>query len=51
MLERVTPPKIFLKQLDLPTDWTYTFSGMQMPLIAEIPPLSEIPLDEHLSEF
>lgn len=31
-LERVTPPKIFLEQLGLPTDWTYMFSGMQMPL-------------------
>ncbi len=100
-LERVTPPKIFLEQLGLPTDWTYMFSGMQMPLsifivhvgfsiifgvaycmiaekwhritmwqgavfgffvylfahviimplIAEVPPLSEIPFDEHLSEI
>lgn len=26
--ERVTPPKIFLEQLGLPTDWFYIFSGM-----------------------
>lgn len=30
--ERVTPPKIFLEQLGLPTDWFYIFSGMEMPL-------------------
>lgn len=30
--ERVTPPKIFLEQLGLPTDWFYMFSGMEMPL-------------------
>lgn len=99
--ERVTPPKIFLEQLGLPTDWSYVFSGMDMPLsifivhtlfsvvfgvmycvIAEywprikmwqgavfgffvylfahvivmpllhhVPPLVEIPFDEHLSEI
>ena len=99
--ERTTPPKIFLEQLNLPTDWTYVFSGMDMPLsifivhvgfsvvfgvmycviaeiwprikmwqgavfgffvylfahvllmpaIAQVPPLSDIPLDEHLSEI
>lgn len=30
--QRVTPPKILLEQLGLPTDWSYTFSGMSMPL-------------------
>ncbi|MBZ7987112.1 YagU family protein [Campylobacter canadensis] len=100
-LERTTPPKIFLEQLNLPTDWVYTFSGVElplsifivhisfaivfavfycllaeryakvtmcygavfgivvdilahvivMPLIKEVPPLAQIPFDEHLSEF
>lgn len=99
--ERVTPPKIFLEQLGLPTDWTYVFSGMDMPLsifivhvlfsvvfglmyciiaeywpkitmwqgavfgifvylfahvivmplIGQVMPLSQIPFDEHVSEF
>lgn len=100
-LERTTPPKIFLEQLGLPTDLTYVFSGVElplsifivhigfsvvfaiaycmiaeyyprikmwqgavfgffvylfahvivMPLIAEVPSLSQIPLDEHVSEL
>lgn len=98
---RVTPPKIFLEQLGLPTDWSYVFSGMDlplsifivhvgfsvvfaifycvvaefwprikmwqgtlfgiavylgahvifMPLIGEVPPISQIPFHENLSEF
>lgn len=31
-LERTTPPKIFLEQLGLPTDWFYIFSGIELPL-------------------
>jgi len=99
--ERVTPPKIFLEQLGLPTDWSFVFSGVTqplsifivhvlfsvvfgvmycviaekwprikmwqgavfgiavyllahvivMPLVAQVPPLSQIPADEHISEF
>lgn len=101
VLERVTPPQVFLEQLGLSHDWTYTFSGMElplsifivhvlfsvvfgiiycvgseffpiirmwygavfaiasnvlahvivMPLIGLVPPLSEIPFDENLSEM
>ncbi|MBP2630660.1 MAG: putative rane protein domain [Firmicutes bacterium] len=100
-LSRVTPPKVFLDMLGLPSDWTYTFSGViqplsvfivhvgfslvfaltycviaeywprikmwqgtvfgffcyvgahviVMPLIGLVPPLSELPFDEHLSEL
>ncbi|MDO5608839.1 MAG: DUF1440 domain-containing protein [Capnocytophaga sp.] len=99
--ERVTPPQLMLEMLGLPYDWTYTFSGVElplsifivhmlfsvvfgviycvsveyfpvvkimygmvfgivvnvlahvivMPLMGLVPPLSEIPLDEHLSEW
>ena len=101
VLQRVTPPQVFLEQLGLPHDWTYTFSGVElplsifivhilfsvvfgifycvgslylnmirmwygavfavvsnvlahvvvMPLIGLVPPLSEIPFDENLSEI
>ncbi|MDO4881408.1 MAG: DUF1440 domain-containing protein [Capnocytophaga sp.] len=101
VLERVTPPQVFLEQLGLPYDWTYTFSGIElplsifivhilfsvvfgiiycvaseyfpivrmwygavfaiisnvlahiivMPLIGLVPPLTEIPFDENLSEM
>ena len=79
VLQRVTPPQVFLEQLGLPHDWTYTFSGVElplsifivhilfsvvfavvsnvlahvvvMPLIGLVPPLSEIPFDENLSEM
>lgn len=30
--ERVTPPKVFLDMLGLPSDWSYVFSGMDLPL-------------------
>ena len=101
MMERITPPKIFLDQLGIPSDWTYHFSGIDlplsifivhigfsvffavlysvlaekftfikmgqgmvcgffiflfahiivMPLIGHLPPLSQIPFDENLSEL
>lgn len=31
-LSRVTPPKVFLDMLGLPSDWTYVFSGVSQPL-------------------
>lgn len=31
-MERVTPPKVFLDQLGLPDNWTYFFSGVDLPL-------------------
>lgn len=31
-MERVTPPKVFLDMLGLPSDWSYTFSGVVQPL-------------------
>lgn len=31
-MQRVTPPQVFLDQLGLPHDWTYSFSGMDLPL-------------------
>lgn len=99
--ERVTPPQVMLEMMGLPHDWTYTFSGTElplsifivhllfsvvfgimycilveyfpaikmaygivfgaivnilahvivMPLIGLVPPLSEIPMHEHLSEL
>ena len=30
--ERVTPPQVFLEMLGIPYDWTYTFSGVELPL-------------------
>ena len=101
VLERVTPPQVFLEQLGIAHNWTYTFSGVElplsifivhilfsvvfgisycvgslylpmirmwygavfavvsnvlahvvvMPLIGLVPPLSEIPFDENLSEM
>ena len=32
VLERVTPPQVFLEQLGIAHDWTYTFSGVELPL-------------------
>lgn len=31
-MERVTPPKVFLDMLGLPSDWSYVFSGVSQPL-------------------
>ncbi|WP_163534588.1 DUF1440 domain-containing protein [Helicobacter suis] len=31
-MQRITPPQILLEQLHLPTDWSYTFSGIHLPL-------------------
>lgn len=100
-LERVTPPKVFLDMLGLPSDWSYVFSGVDqplsvfivhmgfsiscalfycvaaefwpkiktgfgmlygiccdfgahvviMPLLGLVPPLFQLPFDEHISEF
>lgn len=32
VLQRVTPPQVFLEMLNLPHDWTYHFSGIELPL-------------------